>query len=380
MAFSPPFGMLMPERSVGSANYRYAFNGMELDNEVSGNGNSYTTEFRQYDPRLGRWKSLDPLMAKYPMMSPYVAFNNNPIYFTDIYGLEGDGPDEGGGAGDKGGPKLDPSFYNSEQYIDKLSAMKRSGGITKADHDQVMDIIQSRGYAIESDIALLTTQQQSEAKEWHRGSARSKNDLQIFVRDNHSYFADPNGGTASQIHFRFSPPMKEIIPASHLRPIISRYTSADLIGTLPILPIPQPNIGRELIPYEPRSSKKNLSQDVLDNALKGGFSTFGIKKVGSQINLIVNPSSVKGSVAGIGSALNGFSFTSITFNVTIYIADNNVLSKASSANQNAAKKIFVSHIRSQIANSAGVSSSKVNVIVNFTKNPANNSFGASFKP
>ncbi len=82
----------MPEKSVGSANYRYAFNGMEVDNEVSGNGNSYTTEFRQYDPRLGRWKSLDPLMGKFPWMSPYVTFDNNPVYYTDIYGLSSGGP------------------------------------------------------------------------------------------------------------------------------------------------------------------------------------------------------------------------------------------------------------------------------------------------
>jgi len=56
-----PFGMAMPDRQTNSGNYRYGYNGMELDNEVSGNGNSYTTEFRQYDPRLGRWKSLDQL-------------------------------------------------------------------------------------------------------------------------------------------------------------------------------------------------------------------------------------------------------------------------------------------------------------------------------
>ena len=73
-----------------SGGYSYSFNGMETDHEVSGHGNSYTTQFRQYDPRLGRWKSLDPLMAIYPSMSPFVAFNDNPVYFTDPHGLEGE--------------------------------------------------------------------------------------------------------------------------------------------------------------------------------------------------------------------------------------------------------------------------------------------------
>ena len=84
-----PFGMLVPNRCGGS--YRYGFNGMEGDTEVKGEGNSYTTEFRQYDPRVGRWLSLDPLMTKYPAMSPFSAFNNSPIYFADPTGLEGEG-------------------------------------------------------------------------------------------------------------------------------------------------------------------------------------------------------------------------------------------------------------------------------------------------
>jgi len=29
-------------------------------------------------------------MAKYPHQSPYAAFNNNPIFFADPTGLEGD--------------------------------------------------------------------------------------------------------------------------------------------------------------------------------------------------------------------------------------------------------------------------------------------------
>ena len=62
---------------------------MEKDDEFKGKGNSYTTEFRQYDPRIGRWLSLDPLMTKSPGMSPYASFNNNPLYFSDPTGLEG---------------------------------------------------------------------------------------------------------------------------------------------------------------------------------------------------------------------------------------------------------------------------------------------------
>lgn len=84
------FGMLMPNRSFNADGQRHLYHGMEQDMEVSGSGNSYTTEFRQYDPRLGRWKSLDPLARKYPHQSPYAAFNNNPIYFNDPLGLEGE--------------------------------------------------------------------------------------------------------------------------------------------------------------------------------------------------------------------------------------------------------------------------------------------------
>ncbi|MBI3220470.1 MAG: hypothetical protein HYZ44_13235, partial [Bacteroidetes bacterium] len=48
--------------------YTFGYNGMEKDPETKGDGNSYTTEFRQYDPRLGRWASLDPLMKQFPWM------------------------------------------------------------------------------------------------------------------------------------------------------------------------------------------------------------------------------------------------------------------------------------------------------------------------
>jgi RHS repeat-associated protein len=85
--------MLLNNRhgSVDSDSYRYGFNGMERDDEVKGEGNSYTTPFRQYDPRLRRWKSLDPLMAKYPHNSPYAFSENKVIHMIELEGLEATG-------------------------------------------------------------------------------------------------------------------------------------------------------------------------------------------------------------------------------------------------------------------------------------------------
>jgi len=78
-------GMLMPKR-FGGGDYRCSFNGMEQDDEVSGKGNSLTTPFRMYNPRLGRWMSTAPIT--HPQFSPYSAFDNNPIYYADPSGAD----------------------------------------------------------------------------------------------------------------------------------------------------------------------------------------------------------------------------------------------------------------------------------------------------
>ena len=66
--------------------YRYGFNGMEKDDEVSGSGNSYTTFYRLNDPRIGRWRSVDPKADLMPWASTYVSMGNNPILATDPKG------------------------------------------------------------------------------------------------------------------------------------------------------------------------------------------------------------------------------------------------------------------------------------------------------
>ena len=81
-----PFGAPLAGRTYQSSSYRFAFNGMEKTDEVYGIGNEYTTEFRQYEPRLGRWMSLDPEMAKYSSQTPFNFCFNNPILYNDPFG------------------------------------------------------------------------------------------------------------------------------------------------------------------------------------------------------------------------------------------------------------------------------------------------------
>jgi RHS repeat-associated protein len=57
-----------------------------MDNEVKGEGNSYTTYFRQLDPRLGRWLCVDPKENKTPWESTYISMGNNPISQIDPMG------------------------------------------------------------------------------------------------------------------------------------------------------------------------------------------------------------------------------------------------------------------------------------------------------
>ena len=83
-----PFGMLMPERSFSSMEYRYGFQNQEKDNEIAGEGNHINFKFRGYDPRTGRFWSVDPLAPYYPWNSPYAFSENRVIDGVELEGLE----------------------------------------------------------------------------------------------------------------------------------------------------------------------------------------------------------------------------------------------------------------------------------------------------
>jgi hypothetical protein len=77
--------MEMTGRETGNE-YRYGMNGQLKEGEVF--EGFMSADYWGYDSRLGRRWERDPI--SYEWQSPYAAFNNNPIYFADPLGLEGE--------------------------------------------------------------------------------------------------------------------------------------------------------------------------------------------------------------------------------------------------------------------------------------------------
>jgi len=85
------FGAPMAERNKnasGALNYRYGFQGQEMDDEIKGEGNSASYLYRIHDPRLGRFLSVDPLAASYPYNSTYAFAENRVIDGIELEGAE----------------------------------------------------------------------------------------------------------------------------------------------------------------------------------------------------------------------------------------------------------------------------------------------------
>jgi RHS repeat-associated protein len=78
----------VPNRHGSSDSYRYGFNGKENDNEIIGEGNFEDYGMRSYNPRIGRFFSVDPLTHEYPSLTPYQFASNSPIAGIDRDGEE----------------------------------------------------------------------------------------------------------------------------------------------------------------------------------------------------------------------------------------------------------------------------------------------------
>jgi RHS repeat-associated protein len=80
--------MVMPDRTIASAGYRYGFNGKENDHDMSSDGMPQDYGERIYDPRVAKFLSVDPISANYPMLTPYQFASNRPIDGVDLDGKE----------------------------------------------------------------------------------------------------------------------------------------------------------------------------------------------------------------------------------------------------------------------------------------------------
>ncbi|MBN2727957.1 MAG: hypothetical protein JXR53_01930 [Bacteroidales bacterium] len=83
-----PFGSIMPGRNYNLDEYRFGFQGQEMDNEIYGNGNALSFKYRVHDPRLGRFFSVDPMAFKYPHESPYSYVGYRPLNTIDPWGMD----------------------------------------------------------------------------------------------------------------------------------------------------------------------------------------------------------------------------------------------------------------------------------------------------
>jgi RHS repeat-associated protein len=83
-----PFGAPMPGRNFNSQNYRFGFNGKEMDNEITNvTGSHLDFGARIYDSRIGRFLSVDPWTSKYPWQTSYAYHRNSPITYIDWMGF-----------------------------------------------------------------------------------------------------------------------------------------------------------------------------------------------------------------------------------------------------------------------------------------------------
>lgn len=69
-----------------------------MDPETYGQGNLYDYGYRVYNPRLGKFLSVDPLSSSFPWYTPYQFAGNTPIWAIDVYGLEDQKTNEGTGS------------------------------------------------------------------------------------------------------------------------------------------------------------------------------------------------------------------------------------------------------------------------------------------
>ncbi len=142
---------------------------MEKDDEVKGSGNHVDFGARGYDPRLGKWLSIDPFAAKYPSIAPYAFTANNPVYYVDPDGQKIYIYYESGEIDSRGNPIMVAYTYGSNLKLPRDRFVRKTV--------RTLNKIQRRGLDPEGAIRSMADDQinhvaiQESQSEWNTSSA-----------------------------------------------------------------------------------------------------------------------------------------------------------------------------------------------------------------
>jgi len=181
------FGMPMPGRTytIGSAAAnRYGFNGKEQDPELKGFGDQYDYGMRMYDPRVGRFLSVNPLFKTYPYYTPYQYASNNPMLAIDVDGLES--------SNDKNPTQVtEQEVANKQNYIEALRQEAEALNILVEDDKKIIstaktELLKQIGFDVSTewlpsrwaaDFALAASGTEQPADAWANLLSKSTSDL-----------------------------------------------------------------------------------------------------------------------------------------------------------------------------------------------------------
>ncbi|MBF04855.1 MAG: type IV secretion protein Rhs [Flavobacterium sp.] len=144
-----PFGLRYDNYNNTSnlqPNYKYKYNGKELQDELGLNFYDYGA--RNYDPAIGRWMNIDPLAENSRRWTPYNYAYNNPMYFVDPDGMQADWFDK----------KAEKQAQATEKKIDKkIEELNKSNATDKK--DRIAELNKSK-----SDISDMRNDPKNEYK------------------------------------------------------------------------------------------------------------------------------------------------------------------------------------------------------------------------
>jgi RHS repeat-associated protein len=154
---------MQPQNLIENSSIPYSFNGMEKDNEVKGEGNSYDFGARMLDSRIGRWLSNDALEAKYPNINPYNSNDNNPLFFADKDGNDAIGTIEGNTI------TIKSTLYVYNEGKHKIDIKKMQKNINKCYSGNHTTKVEGKSYNVKFEITVKEISKENLTKPMEAG-------------------------------------------------------------------------------------------------------------------------------------------------------------------------------------------------------------------